>query len=191
LGGRARFGALAIGDADGDGQLDVAVIRQVGPNRSIVVLRNTGGGSFVEVASIPVANNTVDLTTGDFNGDGTIDLAAAHDVNPPQGAVSVILNDGTASYPTKWNLVGPVRPTSLTSADVDGNGTMDIVTGNDGGGMSVLLNDGAGNFTVLPPAGISGNDDTRAVIADFDGDGDVDVATSRFNQDMLTIFTNN
>ncbi len=119
------------------------------------------------------------VVSADFNRDGIADLATVDfDVN----TVSVLLGLGGGIYGTLTEFVVGNHPDSLTVADVNGDGNIDIVTANGEGWsgpgtVSVLLGRGDGTFetvrtftTAQGPKGV--------VVADFNGDGNADIATA-------------
>ncbi|KOO31212.1 protein serine threonine, partial [Chrysochromulina tobinii] len=71
--------------------------------------------------------------------------------------------------------------TSIAAADVDGDGDLDVLLGNDGSPNRVLLNAGGGTFptSITLPGGSAR---TRSIAAaDVDGDGDLDVLLGNYN----------
>jgi hypothetical protein len=71
----AQPSAVAVGDFDDDGTLDVAVANQGG--NSVSVLRGDGQGGFLPAVNVAVASAPFGLGVGDFNGDGVVDLAVS------------------------------------------------------------------------------------------------------------------
>ena len=55
--------------------------------------------------------------------------------------------------------------------------------------MDILINDGAGDFTAADT--VSGQTDTRALAAgDWDGDGDLDLASANFGANTVDVLKN-
>jgi len=89
---------------------------------------------------------------GDFNGDGKIDLAVADTGSLVvkeyvfnTGAVTMLLNDGAGAFLPHAEYPTGEGPSALASADMDGNGTLDVVVANAllrPSTVSVLLNTG-------------------------------------------------
>jgi VCBS repeat protein len=67
--------AVAGGDFNGDGQLDLVVVDWGPPGVS--VLLSNGDGTFQAAQSFTAGTNPSSVAVGDFNGDGKLDLAAA------------------------------------------------------------------------------------------------------------------
>ena len=123
---------LAVGDFNGDGKPDLAVINNkdgIGPPRSFLesfpqgtlsVLLGNGDGTFQAPAVQPVGNDPRAIVTGDFNGDGHPDIAVA---NYTGGTVSVLMNAGNGTFPSRTDFLTPGGPPlSLAAGDFAGNG---------------------------------------------------------------------
>jgi hypothetical protein len=69
------------------------------------------------------------------------------------------------------------NPSSVSSADFNGDGKADIVTANMGGNISILLGTGTGIFPA--PVNYGTSSGPRSIItADFNGDGKTDIVTA-------------
>ena len=78
----------------------------------------------------------------------------------------------------------------VVSADVNGDGKLDLVVANSSGAMvTVLLGNGDGTYTAMAPFGTNYTGITGVAVADFNGDGKLDVATA--NQSTVGIFLGN
>jgi hypothetical protein len=123
------------------------------------------------------------LTTGDFNGDGKLDVAAA-DFNELGPNVTVFLGNGDGAF----SALAPISPdqegitTAVASGDFNGDGKLDLLVfgGTVAQGNSVvsfLAGNGDGTFRSAVLTNVSGADlDGSAVVGDFNGDGKPDVA---------------
>ncbi len=160
--------SVALGDLDGDGDLDAYVGRRLSPNE---VWINDGDGTFTATGQIFETSTTSDVALGDLDGDGDLDV---FEVIP--GNDQVLLNDGTGRF---TRLDAPVPTTTfeidrITLADMDGDGDLDAVPG--GGRGNLLLNDGTGRFTAAQAgSAISNSYTVNNAVGDLDGDGDLDV----------------
>jgi hypothetical protein len=169
----------AVGDVNGDGAPDLAVTydRFYGFNDgydgdisyaigSVAVLLGNGDGSFAVGNNYPIGPGYIahDLLA-DVTGDGKLDVVAGGEF---AGSVALLAGrgDGTFDAP-EFSPAGSVRggPYDMASADLDGNGSLDVVTANYGWNtMSVLLN-GAGPLPSLTIGDVTvteGNSGTRA-----------------------------
>ena len=112
--------------------------------------------------------------------------------NEFSNSVSVLLNnsDGTFADSTRVDYSLGFNPTSVFSADIDGDGDNDLAVANDGSdNVSVLLNNGDGRFA--PRVDYPAGDGSRSAFsADFDGDGDNDLAVANFNSDNVSVLLN-
>ena len=186
--------SVALGDVDGDGDLDL-LTANIG-NNNVSVRLNDGSGNFTAPATNPdlaVGDSPQSVALGDVDGDGDLDLLTA---NSGSNTVSVQLNDGSGNFtdhPTNPALAVGDSPQSVALGDVDGDGDLDLLTANaNSANVSVLLNDGSGNFT--PPAtnpNIPVGDSPQSVaLGDVDGDGDLDLLTANSGSNTVSVRLN-
>ena len=82
--------SVAAGDFTGDGKIDIAASSS---SSVFSLLRNNGSGGFLPAENITVTAGGVDMAVGDFNNNGTLDVAVAVGVG-----VSVVLGNGQGSF---------------------------------------------------------------------------------------------
>jgi hypothetical protein len=81
-------------------------------------------------------------------------------------------------------------PSSVTAADVNGDGSMDLICANyNDNALTVLTNNGSGHFTVASTPAV-GDSPQCVTAADVNGDGKVDLISANANDNTLTILTN-
>lgn len=133
------------------------------------------------------ASSPYGLDIGHFlGGDGYPDVVVA---NFGDSSVSVLQNLGVDSLTGQWLGLGtavryPVArpPYDVELADLDGDADLDVVvtlpapSRSQPGQISILRNDGSGSFTVESPIAVSSIRVQGLSIADFDNDGEVDIA---------------
>jgi uncharacterized protein (TIGR03437 family) len=159
----------AIADFNGDGKLDLVIpgLGQSAFGASEVawyLLLGNGDGTFQTPSSLPFTGiMPLSVVAGDFNGDSKADLAAAayDSTGAPWLEVALGNGDGTFQTPVLSQLPA-TSGTVLLAADVNGDGKLDIVIAGsclylnlvgtgasvDNAGVTVLLGDGKGNFTI-------------------------------------------
>ena len=167
-------------DIDGDGDLDV-VISNDNPDPGLVYL-NDGGGRFSVGSSFGAAEwNTRNATVADLNGDGLPDIVVANRSGPNPGASYICLNQGGGKFGADCILFARESATTITAADMNGDGRIDLVVPHrDGGQGHLYIQDGAAGVLHFNAVPFGPADATMRVsaVADFDRDGHLDIATS-------------
>jgi hypothetical protein len=119
--------AIATGDLDGDGKIDLAVANDM--DNTVSLLRNTsvsGTISFANHIDVPTGSGAYGLTITDLDGDGHPDLAVT---NTNDNTVSVIRNtsvSGTLAFAGKVDYPTGFFPMSVAITDLDGDGKPDM-----------------------------------------------------------------
>lgn len=185
---------LAVGDIDADRDLDVFFDD---PRSDLKLLRNNylqGGRSnlsrFTEL-QLPgqlIGNAGVTAASlADVNNDGKVDLIAAL-----ASAELVFLSNGTGDPFVGVGgllLSGSESPTySLAVGDVDTDGDLDIITGNDGPELLYLNSGGADPFGAVQPHALPGSATTKTfaiTLGDLDGNGSIDLVTGNAADDVV------
>ena len=166
--GAAGARAIATGDVNGDGALDVVLGR--GPDQLNRLCRGDGAGSFTcsDIGTIPATTSAIAL--GDLNGDGTLDAVFGTGAHQRS---QVCLGDGTGKFACdEIDSVGG-ETHAVAIGDVNGDGAPDIVFAREGTPSQVCLGDGTGAFTCTA---ISPNaEDTFGIaLGDVNHDGKLD-----------------
>jgi len=121
---------VAVGDFDGDGRPDIFLCSLQGRN---ALYRNLGNWRFEEVTTQAGIDATNYICRGavfaDINGDGYLDLL----ISTLGHGVLCYFNDGTGKFTNATQSAGAETrfgSTTLTLADFDGNGTLDLYVAN-------------------------------------------------------------
>ncbi len=132
------------------------------------------------------------FTTGDVNNDGFLDVVVA---NLFDDTVTVYFNNGRGKLINRTDFITGTSgngPRCVVVADVreDNNGDLDIMVSNHyGGTLTVLYNDGTGNFT--NPINFSAlTDPVWIEAADLNGDGYIDIVCNDFYKNKIGIMFN-
>ena len=184
--------AVAVGDFNGDGIADLAVVNY-GSN-TVSTLLGDGSGGFTLGSTTTVGTSPAAVAVGDFNGDGIADLAV---VNSASSSVSILLGTGSGGFapaPGSPITVGK-NPMAVAVGDFNGNGNADLAVVNTGSNtMSILLGNGSGGFASAPRSPITvGTLPQGVAVGDFNGDGiaDLAVASSASNNHKVIILLGN
>jgi hypothetical protein len=168
--------AVALGDVDGDGDIDAFVGNSRGDDQADKVWMNDGSGQFSDSGQRLGGSLTEAVALGDLDGDGDPDAFVG--TGGPGWTNEVWLNDGAGTFSDSGQGLGDSISLAVALGDLDGDGDLDAFVGNDendfgGQPKKVWLNDGTGAFS---DSGQSlGASATFAVaLEDLDGDGDLD-----------------
>ena len=169
-----------LGDFNNDGMLDQAATNISAG--TISVLLGNGDGSFQLQTAYAVGASPVAIASGDFNRDGNLDLVVG---NANAATIGVLLGNGDGTFlPQQIYAVGN-GPQSIAVADFNGDGFLDLaVLDRNDRNITILLGQGDGTFQVelnvcddplTFPVGESGQ---VVALADFNGDGAIDLAVT-------------
>jgi hypothetical protein len=159
--GSAEAYSLKVADFNGDGNLDLAFVDPVYGNAGVFL--GNGDGTFQPVRTFSAGANFPEsrfLAVGDFNGDGTADLAVANSVDDGTHPVKALLGNGDGSFQTPQNV--PFHEQSgfwilpLAVGDFNGDNKPDLVVADSyHNTVSVLLSQLVTATTVSGPANSS------------------------------------
>jgi hypothetical protein len=142
------FPSLAAADFNGDGKTDLVI----GDETTVAVLLGNGDGTFRAPVSYPVAGA---VTTGDFNGDGIIDIAAVAGLINGSFVtnVNILQGNGDGTFHQALSYTTSAAPFTALVADFNGDGRADIVTANNDNGLGI--SGGSLNILLGVTAGVS------------------------------------
>src|SRR5215468_6030879 len=175
--------AAAVGDFNGDGAPDLAVVNAgnsgVSNDGNVSILLANSDGTFQSAHNFVAGNNPFSVAVGDFNGDGRLDIVVANngiDISGgwPPGSVSVLLGNGDGTFRSHVDYSTGSGPTSVVVGDFNGDRRPDLaIAAPQANVVSVLLGNGDGTFQPRVDYPVSAR---SVAIADFNQDGKVDLA---------------
>ncbi len=165
--------AVSIGDVNGDGIPDLMVLGQQYHREipSLFVLLGKGDGTFSPAQSFAEGTSPVAMATGDFNGDGRLDIAIA---DPGSAQLLMLWGNGDGTFAPPVTLANCNGARSVITGDFNKDGSPDLAVAcyNDGQ-VLVLLGNGNGTFQPAAPYALTFPEGVTA--ADVNGDGVTDL----------------
>jgi hypothetical protein len=158
------------------------------PNAVTFTVHADGNGNFAYKDSIPdypVSYSYINLlNSGDVTGDGKSDLLGAY------GSLIKVFKNNTTSFDSISN--SAITNTQfMPLADLDNDGDLDMVQTNySNNNLTVLLNDGNGNFTSQTPVNTGVNSPKDLILKDMDNDGNIDATLMGSGSQQIFTFYN-
>ena len=191
---------LTFGDVNGDGNVDL--LTTDAQSSSIAMFLGNGDGSFGSRLSTPTSTAPTALVAGDINGDGQLDFVSINGPSSDGGgpitsfsarltsasgagygddgssdttSLSILIGNGDGSFTTASELQTNRTPETIHLADLNGDGQLDILTGNDRDGtLSAWLGNGNGSFQDSTSYEVQRTAE-KLTLADVNQDGSLDV----------------
>ena len=176
------FEAVATGDFNGDGILDLALVGASG----VQILLGNGDGSFTAAASqpSPTLASPSSVAAADFDGDGILDLAIA---DAESTAMTILKGNGDGTFTqVSGEPTLPNFSNSVAAYDFNGDGKLDLVFSSAPNTLSIYLGNGDGTFE----AGLIQSMDYApygVAVGDFNGDGRLDLAVTNADNNTVSI----
>jgi FG-GAP-like repeat/FG-GAP repeat len=192
--------AVAVGDFNGDGRLDLVTVngRFIFPStiqNEVTILLGQGDGTFQATPGVVLGSNlgSVAIVVADFNGDRHLDLAV---VNEFDATVSILLGRGDGTFQGPSMLRVGTDPVALAVGDFNGDRHLDLAVVNSPmgsleqptplGTVSILLGQGDGTFQAAPAVAV-GRDPRSVAVGDFNGDRRLDLVVGNFADNTVSI----
>jgi len=178
---------LLAADVNGDGSADLITVNN-GYN-SLTVLTNNGSGVFTTASTSQLAPNAspVWVVALDLYGTGKVALVSANSGN---NTLTILTNGGFGQFGSNATINLPSTPTSLATADFNGDGKPDLAVAEQNNSILVLTNNGAGGFgfntvtNFLVPQ-------LSLVSMPINNSGLYDLITANYTANELTVLTQN
>lgn len=189
--------SLALGDINGDGNLDAVVCcAGTGQVGTVSVLIGNGNGIFQPQYSLSgYGYMPVYITLGDLDADGKLDIVTVNQkgdgLNTSVGTLSVAFGNGDGTFTTPIALNVGNTPRSVAVGDVDNDGFPDLVaTSQINNGVSLILHDGARTFKSAVYLNTTKSPFFTA-LGDVDNDGDLDIVTTNYANNSISVLLGN
>jgi sugar lactone lactonase YvrE len=187
-GGTTR--AVALGDFNGDGITDLALVTG-SPLQPLTIMLGSANGTYTTAPLLSFdAYNLGPMMVADLNGDGLQDLAV---LNGDSNTVTVLLGngDGTFQVAPSSPSIG-ANPRQMAVADFNGDGIPDLaVTNLSANPLNILLGNGDGTFTATANSPAMSGTPWTIAAGDFNGDGKQDMAITDLYADTVSILLGN
>ncbi len=191
-------GGIIVDDFDNDGLLDV-VLSDYNQCGAMHFYHNNGDGTFSDrtvAAGLSGQLGGYDLIQTDYNNDGCLDILVLRGAWEFAQRKSLLRNNCDGTFTDVTAASGLAQPATSTQAvvwtDIDNDGFLDLIVGNENGALQLFRNKGDGTFEdIAAAAGVKQGGYTKAVVAgDYDNDGYPDFYVSNLNGNKF-LFHNN
>jgi hypothetical protein len=180
--------AVAVGDFNNDGQLDIAVANSGADNVGVLLGYGNGTFSVVNLYATGQDSTPWSIIVADINNDGRMDIVVA---NYGTDSIGVLLeySDGTfqrqASFPTGYDS----KPYWITLGDFNGDNRSDIASANlNNNNVGILLGYGNGTFASIITYSTGAGSVPRCIsVGDFNNDNVLDIAVANSGTNNIVV----
>jgi hypothetical protein len=178
--------AIAAGDFNGDGKIDLAVASST--TNTVSIYLGAGNGTFTLSSQPGVGMGPDAVTVGDFNNDGKPDLAVGNLID---NTVTVLLGKGDGTFVLSPATV-VVSPAALSAGDFNRDGKLDLAVADvNDATVSILIGKGDGTFTLYDTPPSVGLTPKAAAIGDINADGKLDLVEASAGSNLLSALVGN
>ena len=181
--------SVAVGDLNGDKQLDIVVANYGSDN--VGVFLGCGNGTFTVQTTYTtgLGSDPYSIAIADLNQDMYFDIAV---VNSGTNNLGLLFGDGNGSFllPIFYSTGDSSNPISIVIADLNNDDKLDIATANNADDSAgVFLNDGNGSFEdQMAYSTDPGSGPYSIAVADFNNDSQIDLAIANEQNNNVMIF---
>ena len=183
--------SVDVGDANGDGILDLVVANSGGTSNNVTFHAGKTGGTFAAPVSLTASGIPRSVVFADLNKDGKLDIVVA---NEQSATVSVLMGDGKGAFATKVDYLAGSGPYAVVAMDFTGDGILDVIVVNYRSASLSLLT-GVGDGTLNPQKTTSigtalSTFPQSIVVADVNGDTRPDVVSALYADQQIGVTWN-
>ena len=175
---------LALGDVNGDGNADLAVVTAAG---TIKVRLSNGDGTFGSTAVLDLGSNeTAGIAIGDVTGEGDADVVAAlSDTGGSAKDVAVFAGAGDGSFAAAVKKGGTGGQYGVAVDDIDGDGIEDVVTTSATETRAFIATGGNNPLNAPEIYPLAGSTTPWPTLADVNNDNFLDIVVSGATRPLL------
>jgi Ca2+-binding RTX toxin-like protein len=180
-------GPIRVGDFNQDG-LDDVVTGNLQSSTLSVLFGNSQGGLQSPINLTTTGYYPIQITMADFNRDGKLDIASGNHIGDD---VSVFLNasNGTFHTPVSYSVGDGVY--DIEFGDINGDNIIDLVVpAYHDQVVRMLVGNGDGTFSLSPTTLMAQAGTTSVALADWDGNGTLDMASTNYVANTTNIWFN-
>jgi hypothetical protein len=182
--------SVVVADVNGDGKPDLICANELDNTLTVVTNNGLGGFGFSATLPLPAGSHPYYVTAANINGDGKPALIAS-DTFAATGALTLFTNNGSGVFGSNATLTVGSEPNEVAVADVNGDGSLDLISANFGSDtLTVLTNNGHGAFGLNATLGV-GSGPVSVVATNINGGGLPDLICANTDDNTLTVLTNN
>ncbi len=186
------WNALALGDLNGDGALDIVLAGARSSAGRAMVFLNSGNGTFARGETYSTeTDSSYAVSLGDLNNDGIPDLVTAGQ-GTVQGNASVRLGTGKGTFGAMVTTFKTENSSSraISLGDIDNDGKLDIVTAGVSGAagrLNIALGNGDGTVQARVSYATEASATSALALGDLNGDGRLDVVTGGLGSSLSAV----
>jgi len=176
---------LVVADLNHDGTADLAVADHGG---DLAVYLGNGDGTFQAAVNYVPGLNSQSVVAGDFNGDGTPDLAVTGKLSDD---VSIFIGKGDGTFEPAVSYPVGTSPGVVAAGDFNTDGKLDLaVSDNGSNNISLLAGKGDGTFQAATTLD-TGHGPVGLAVGDVNGDSKADIVVCALNSSVVDVLLGN